>query len=350
MNLQDKIAALRQLGLPIDDQPAAPVHRDSFTLRNQVLEHPRFTATVREIARLHARGREAKVAEGLLIVAQPGSGKTTVLEFYEGFFPRYFTDTGWKIPALRVLTPESPTVSSLAEEMQIALFDPTHAKGTTPTRTRKIKHLVNQSGVEIILLDEFQHFFDGFHRTESKRVSDWLKNLIAQIKIPIVLTGLPRSISVLNSNPQLRRRFAAPYYMAPFEFETIEQQLELRGVLKALEEQLPVKAPKLSEANMARRFYYASHGIFDYIIKILDEAVSRGGSDPEGALTMADFAAAFKSSIWRDAPDALNPFNVGASLRHLDKPGEPFDIWDDLSQYLASSVKPRAKRAARKSK
>jgi hypothetical protein len=93
-----------------------------------------------------------------------------------------------------------------------------------------------------------------------------------------------------------------PYYMAPFEFKTIEQQLELRGVLKALEEELPVKAPKLSEANMARRFYYASHGIFDYIIKILDEAVSRGGSGPEGALALVDFAAAFKSSIWRDAP------------------------------------------------
>jgi hypothetical protein len=89
----------------------------------------------------------------------------------------------------------------------------------------------------------------------------------------------------------------------------------------------------LSEANLAQRFYFASHGLFDYIVKIVDDAVSRGGSGPGGQVTQLDFALAFKRVIWFGAPDTLNPFMENATLRLLNKALEPFDIWDDVTHY-----------------
>jgi hypothetical protein len=90
-----------------------------------------------------------------------------------------------------------------------------------------------------LALDEFQHFFDGKRLTESQRVSDWLKLLIETLQVPVVLAGLPRAMQVVNNNPQLRRRFAAPHYMEPFEFGTVDERKEFRAVLKGLSVGLP---------------------------------------------------------------------------------------------------------------
>ena len=333
MSARERIYELLILGLTPEEVAALSGKAAVFTLRKEIIEHTKFTRAIREIARLHQRGREARVAEGMLLVAQTGSGKTTLLEYYERGFPRTFKDGVTMIPVLRVDTPESPSVKDLAEAILNALGDPAAAKGTTAAKTRRICHFFKVCGVELMLIDEFQHFFDGTRVAESRRISNWLKLLMIKVRIPVVLAGLPRSIQVVNLNPQLRRRFAAPFYMEPFAFGTKEEQVELRGVLGGIQQSLPKGSIDISEANMAMRFYYASHGLFDYIVKVIDDAASRGGSGAGGQLTMADYAMAFKRVVWFDAPDALNPFMEKATLRLLTKPLEPFDIWDDIANY-----------------
>lgn len=172
------------------------------------------------------------------------------------------------------------------------------------------------------------------------------RKLTNNIGRPFVLFGLPRAIQVVNINPQLRRRFAAPYYLEPFAFTTEADMREFRAVLKLLQMKLPMGSVSISEANMARRFYFASHGLFDYIVKVIDDAASRGGSGSNGMLTMADYALAFKRVVWSAAPDQLNPFIESAKLRLLTQPLEPFDVWDDISQYttrIASTQRQDAK-------
>lgn len=308
----------------------------TFTLQNQVIEHPKFTLPIREIARLHERGKVAGVADSMLLVAQSGTGKSTALEYYEERFPRTETQRGTRIPVLRVCTPESPTVKTLAEAVLVAMGDPAAARGTGSAKTNRIIHFFKECGVELLLIDEFHHFYDGRQAAESKRVSDWLKNLINMVGIPVVLAGLPRSIAVVNANPQLRRRFGAPHYMQPFGFDTQDERLEFRGVLHGIQSRLPVPCPDLSEANMAQRFYFASHGLLDYVVKIIDDAVSRFCPDSGEPLTQQAFEAAFKRTIWLDAPDHLNPFSQRAHLRLLNRTLEPFDIWDDISRYTST--------------
>lgn len=338
MTTQNPMSEMLTLGLSTAAASALSKCFSTFTLRKQVIEHPKFTLAIREIARLHERGKALGVAEGLLFVAQTGSGKTTVLQYYESRFPRIGTRRGTRIPVLRVDTPESPTVKTLAEAILFAMGDPAAAKGTASAKTNRIIHFFKECGVELLFIDEFQHFIDGQRTTESKRVSDWLKNLINKVAIPVILAGLPRSIAVVNANPQLRRRFGAPHYMQPFGFDNQEEQLEFRGVLKGIQSRLPVPCIDLSEANLAQRFYFASHGLLDYVVKIIDDAVSRTCSGSGEPLTQESFAAAFKQTVWLDVPDHLNPFSKGATLRLLNRTREPFDIWDDVTQYTSTQA------------
>lgn len=353
MTTENPLIEMLTLGLPNASKLVAVKNLSTFTLRKQIIEHPTFTLAIREIARLHERGKVAGVAEGMLLVAQTGSGKTTALKYYEKQFPRTEVRTGARIPVLRVETPESPTVKTLAEAILFAMGDPSATKGTATAMTNRIIHFFKACGVEMLLIDEFQHFYDSGRVAESKRVSDWLKNLINKVAIPVILAGLPRSIAVVNANPQLRRRFGAPHYMEPFSYATRDQQLAFRGILNVIQARLPIRCIDLAEPNIAQRFYYASHGLMDYVVKIIDDAVSRADNHTERALTQHDFELAFKRAVWLNAPDHLNPFSANAVLRLLTKPLEPFDVWDDISQYTAmrsskkSSVTIPAKHGAK---
>lgn len=327
------IESLMRVGLnhPVEMPNAA------FTVRNATIEHPNFCEAIRQIAFIHHRGQEAKVAEGLLLVAQTGSGKTTALIYYASRFPREMCGGVRQTIVLLVTTPEHPTVKSLAEAILVALGDPAAEKGSTQTKTRRILYFLERCGVQLLLIDEFQHFSEGRRVAESRRVTDWLKNLFNFACIPVVLCGLPRSIAVVNGNPQLRRRFSSPLYLAPFRFDTKEERRIFRGVLLQIHKAMPVECPPLHAGGLSRRFYYASCGLFDYVVKIVDRAVSMLKASGQRAITQEMFAVAFREAVWRDAPDALNPF-VASELRELKLQGEPFDVWDPPERYSASSV------------
>jgi hypothetical protein len=323
---------LVNLGL---DKPLYVPELAGFTLRQTIIEHSIFQEAIREVARLHSRWRDAGVFEGMLLVAQTGSGKSTTLKYYRDQFPRYETPTGTKIPVLYVATPESPTVRDLAQKVLDALGDPAADKGSASAKTRRIIHLVKQCGVEMVFIDEFHHFADGKYATEATRVSNWVKLLIEEIKRPVVLAGLPRAIAVVNRNPELRRRFCAPHELRPFGFATDDERREFRAVLKKVHSLVPAscKCPPLHALELAERFHFASLGLFDYVVKIVETAVSKTAANHDGNVTLAALAEAFAVAVWKHVPDDLNPFNEGARLRRLTKAGEPFDILDDMSKY-----------------
>ncbi len=331
MNLSD----LLHFGLA--KKALSPVR--NFTLRQHRIHFHVFCEAVRKIARVHERGVSGGTAEGLLIVAQSGGGKTALKEYYEAQFPRSLEDEGHVIPVLQVTTPESPTVKSFAQAILVALGDPAFDRGTAEAKTRRLIVLLKKCKVQLLLVDEFQHFSDGHRSSEARRITDWLKNLLNAVRVPVVLFGLPRSISVLRLNPQLRRRFASPHYLRPFGL-TQGEFGQLRGVLNKFHEAIPVPCVPLHDVDVARRFYFASNGLIDYIVKILDEAISTSDLGKDEQIGLAHFARAFRAVVWGEAPDALNPFCEGATLRPLMGPREPFDNWDDPKRYLSKPQRP----------
>jgi Bacterial TniB protein len=319
-----------------------------FSIRHKVIEHDLFCEAIRQIALVHKRGVCTGVGEGLLVVANTGSGKSTALEYYLAQFPRSVSEGVTRIPVVLVITPEAPTVKNLAETILRAMGDPAAEKGSAEAKTDRIRYLIEKCGVELFLIDEFQHFNARRRSAESERVTDWLKNLFNATKTSVVLAGLHAAIEVVNSNRQLRRRFASPFCMKSFEYQTEPQQRVFRAVLKQIHAMLPVACVPLHDANLARRFYFATNGLMDYVVKIIDSAVSEAHA-PDHSLSQESFAAAFQQTVWRDMPVELNPFDERCALRPLTNRGEPFDICDDPSRYLSPRTKaPRvAKRGGK---
>lgn len=332
----NKLAELRMLGLTGTARPKHQTHY-VFTVRDRIIEHDSFTKAVRAIAQAHERWTLAKVPGALLIYGQSGCGKSTVLRYYLQQFPRQTTPRKTVIPVLKVVTPEAPTVRSFTEAVLVALGDSAAARGSAAVKTQRIMHFIRECEIQLFLIDEFHHFCDS-KRTEYGRVTDWLKNLINECGVPVVLFGLPRAISALNSNEQLRRRFSSPIHLSEFGFATPEEQLTFRSVLQHLQSLMPYqKGLDLSDSEVAMRFHFATNGLIDYVVKIIDELVVASAGNPRPAVDYNALQEAFKVQIWADVPDKLNPFNPEVKPRRLDQTNEPFSIWDDPFAYTLSS-------------
>lgn len=315
-----------------------------FSLKRRVIEYPLYLGARDRIARLHVRGRVAGAAEGLLVTGPSGSGKSTLLRSYAADFPIEERRDRTVIPVLMVDTPSGPTVKNLTEIILHNLGDPIASRGSAETKTRRIYWLLKECGVELLIIDEFNHFYDSSNRRQATQVTDWLKNVINVAQIPVVLAGLPRAESVVRANPQLARRFSSRYSLRPFAFEAERDQKEFRALLMALQSVLPLPAPHLHEANLARRFHIASAGLIDFVIKTIEGAVVAAALEGAPELSLHHFAEGFREKVWRDAPDSLNPFSEISVLRPLTRVGEPFELWEDISAPVYATRDARARK------
>lgn len=302
----------------------------SFSIRHQVIEFNAFREGWQKIDQVHRRGCHAHIAGGLLLVGQSGAGKTTLIEHYRDNFPTEHHPEQTIVPVLVVQTPAMPTVKNLAEAILHALCDPDVNKGSTEEKTRRIFKLLLACHVELLIIDEFQHFCDTRRRSIANQVADWLKSVLNVARIPVVVVGLPRAETVIHLNEQLSRRFSSGFDLRPFSYHTSEGQLEFRGLLKTIHCQIPIQCTELHETNLALRFFIATNGLIDYIAKIIDEAVQIAGRCITPYIDWGVLSQAFEESVWRNVPKNLNPFNPDAELRQLNKIGEPFEHWDAL--------------------
>lgn len=298
-----------------------------FKLVIDPLPHRRYKEAMYAMAELHQQRRVHGVGRGLLLTGPSGAGKSTVVRAYQASFPRQHLTERTQVPVLLVSVPPSPTSRSLAGAVLEALGQRKAHRGTAPEKTAWIHELFAKCGVEMVLLDEFQHLFYAPSLNAFRDVTDWLKNFLEDTRVGMVACGLPAAEAVVNSNEQLARRFSARIRITPFAFDHVEDFQEFRGVLKALESHLPFPCEvPLYEANLARRIHVGSYGLFDYAVKILEGGTSAAALAGLDSIDLPVLAAGFRNRVWRDVPDRMNPFHPESPLRPLDRAGEVFHL------------------------
>ncbi len=296
-----------------------------FSLRKTLLLHTRYKSALKQIAELHQYSKVNSVGGGFLICGPSGVGKSTILEQYLEHFPRVERQHITTIPVLYVTTPASPTVKSFAQAILLALGYRKALRVSGEEMTFRIYQLFKACAVEMILIDEFQHFYYAHSVIEFRRISDWLKNMISVSEIAVVLCGLPEAEMVVFSNEQLARRFSSRLNLSAFKLDDESDFIEFRAVMKGFQQVLPISVEEpLYEANISRRFLVASNGLLDYVRKILEGSVVIAGDVGLSKLDMSIYAAAFRRNVWPGVPDRLNPFHPESPIRSLTRTGEPF--------------------------
>lgn len=275
------------------------------------IEHPRLKELIAQIQHAQLYSRIAAEPECVFIGGLPGAGKTTLTEHYEQLFPRVIHEDRVEVPVLCGRVPSKATDNNLATALLLKLEDPAADKGTAFNRTMRLYRFIRACGVRLIILDEFQHFVDKDSWRVLKNVSDWLKNLIDEIGVPIVLIGMPYAVEILDApgNEQLQRRFSVRSSIEPFGWDTDEKRRQFRGFLRKVDEKLPLSdSSYLSDPLTAFRFYCATNGRVGKVMKVVRKATELALDEGLEHLTLDALATAYDERLMADQPERVNPF------------------------------------------
>lgn len=247
------------------------------------------------------------------LVGESRTGKSRALEECCTNHPQVRTPDGLYVPILRVKTPSKPTVKGLAELMLRAMNDPRFDAGTENAKTIRLQTLMRNAATRMVMIDEFQHFYDKGSHKVMHHVADWLKILVDDSKVALVVAGLPSCRAVLDQNEQLAGRFLSPIFMPRFDWKNDEHREEFVGILAAFQESLGehFDLPRLDSAEMAFRCYCATGGLMGYLTKFLRQAVWNAIDDNRKSISLDDLASAHDQAVWSHAgvSDIASPFS-----------------------------------------
>ncbi len=284
-----------------------------------LLHHARFNTLLARIDYCARFGGEIKTKNPpcLAILGNTGAGKTTLIDAWLEKAPlrTIETDEGTIIPYLYVLVPSSPKKKGAVSAFLRALHDPNPSRGTEWDMISRVHRLIKRCKVQVIFVDEFQHLRDKDTQKVVHAIADFLKDIINQAHIPMILTGkLGEAESILMANSQLDRRVGTPLVLEPFEWDRSRPETikELRTLMRDIDRALPLDLSDLQNEEMAFRFFYASDGYLGWIMEIIREAAIRAIDTDCHCLNKPLLAAAYEARLaGTDVGDGkVNPFST----------------------------------------
>lgn len=279
-----------------------------------IIPHKAFVDAAQQIEQCFKFAELKTEAEGLAIIGESRTGKTSVLQQFAARHPRYLTPDGWHVPVLFASVPSAPTVKSLAESLLQAIGTSDPGRGTENEKTRRLRVLMKETGTRMVMIDEFQHFVDqGTHRV-MHHVADWLKRLIDDTRATIVISGLPTCMAVMDQNVQLAGRFSAPIVMPRFRWDHPTDRKQFCGILRCFGKEISkqVAFPDLASEQMEFRFYAATGGLMGYLVKLLRQVLRNCADRSDLKITMTELHRAHMQAIWATHrnPDLPKPFDA----------------------------------------
>lgn len=278
------------------------MHNSRHIVEDTLVPHTAYEEATRRLEQCfhYARGTQEPICFALF--GESRTGKSRVLEECNFRHPSLRDAEGLVVPILRVTTPSKPTVKGLAELMLGAMEDPKFDKGTEIAKTRRLVKLMREARTRMVVIDEFQHFVDKGSLKVMHHVADWLKTLVDDCKVALVVAGLPTCSAVLEQNEQLRGRFLSPHVMPRFDWDKEADRIEFVGILESLHLSLrrEFDMPDLMGPEMAFRCYCGSGGLVGYVTKFLRQMVWNAWDANTKTITLEDMLRAHEEAVWHD--------------------------------------------------
>ncbi|MGZ5434546.1 MAG: TniB family NTP-binding protein [Pyrinomonadaceae bacterium] len=288
-----------------------PIEDRIRLVENLYIHFPRNEKVLKAIKECHSHAKVCKQSEGILIQGDTGAGKTTIVRLYMKDYPRKFTEEKTIVPVLYAQVPVPATCKNLVTSLLNAIGDPAAEKGTMISQTFRLRRYIEVCEVELIILDDFQHFQDRDSLKVLKTVSDWLKVLMDQTNVPIALAGLPYSNTILDAhgNEQLQRRFAVRVELGAFRYESSKERQDFRRFLNVIDEKLPLaEKSDLADPGTALCIYEATNGVVAHAMKLLRHATAIAVASNRERISLDILQRAYEERLAAYNPRKQNPF------------------------------------------
>lgn len=235
---------------------------------------------------------------GLLLTADSGNGKTSILKEFCAAYPGGRTEDHQIYSVISVETPPTAGEKRLLGAMLQTLGLQRWYAGDTDTRLAMAQDMLAQCCVKLIIIDEIHNMLvgDKFLK-ESLNVIKYLSN---KLGLPMVLAGTTKADQVFQYDPQLSSRFrrvALPLWSDGKEY---------RQFLAHLESTLPLPdRSALYEKEKAKLLLDLSGGVLGDIVTLTKEAAIISVRNKSKNITLEAINSAYDMNGWFAAPREL---------------------------------------------
>jgi Cdc6-like AAA superfamily ATPase len=259
--------------------------------------------------------------KGLAITGRTGAGKSTLAEFFIKDYPQVRDKYGLTVPILRTVVPSEATVQKTILNLLIALGETDITNLREEILMARLFKLIKECSVRMIILDEFQHLVYLKDFSIISGVTDWLKNLIVDLKIPLVIMGMPSCLRVLEVDKQLGERISMRLELFYISHTTPEARREYKKIMQTFEARYDHKKATLTDSEMLLRFLCASQGSLRKITDILNYDRMKRWSETDVSLEER-LSKSFLRMIGLSEAVPVDPFKCAMSeLRYAKSNG-----------------------------
>jgi hypothetical protein len=293
--------------------------------RLALIHYPRFEELHREIQFCQRMSKIAGEPQCMSLEGPSGAGKSTLVKAYAASFPATETPQGRHIPVLCLEVPSPVGIRDFASVALSHLGDPAYEKGTRASMTMRLIGLIQDCGIELVILDEFHHLIDKKTNHILHEVSDWLKYIIKQSGVPFLVVGIEGNVEIiLRANPQLSRLFATRETLQPFAWDPArpETMQDLARFVdyatdKAMGKPLTGELPR---TDLLYRIHYATDGVVGNVMNLLRVAAELAEMRGADAIDLSVLSQAYTRRLQKHMNGRPNPFSAAGGLSALPLP------------------------------
>jgi len=295
------------------------------TMKRSFVKFPHVASLIEKLDQLVQRKWLDEEPENIVVLGDSGVGKSRVLKKFRGTHPPIVHPEYTEVPVLYVSVPANGNASALASAMLLELGSPFWDRGKIKDLTQQLHCLLKQCKVKVILLDEVNHLVDKGGIKTHHYTADWLKVLLDESQIPVVMAGIPRAIRLLKANDQLRSRFREIVYIKPFSMATpLESSKFIEALVTFTKMMAGVEIVNLSKGDLPQKMLFATNGNLRDIRRLLVRAVELALNNGSLKIKISTLEEAFRQVIYAGAPNERNPFCENFTKTPLIKSDEPF--------------------------
>ena len=271
-----------------------PKFRSVGQLSNLFFNYDHTIRAMNRMQEFYLLSQASNTADIMVLFGASGSGKTKIAKRFYSQIVSMAECGGSHLRAIYLSVPSKCTPKSLAADLLEALGDPHADRGTLPNMTRRVITYIEELGVSIVILDEFQHFVNSANEKVIYDAADWLKSITNHVNCPFLLVGLPSTLKVLSANEQLARRMTDQVQLDAMPYETDVDVKRFRTILALFAKELPfANADCIVHPDFSRSIQNATQGLIGRVVRLLRAACALALREGVGELTLDIFARAY---------------------------------------------------------
>jgi len=282
----------------------------AFTIDPIIINHPRFAQGMEALDRIYQLSHELNLPQGLRIIGPTGSGKTTLINYFEKTIPKTtLFRKGLGVVSIRLNF--APNRHQLVRNLLMA-YDYPFTTISTKAIDIKIKNLCEimiQKGTRILVIGD-SHYMALISSKKNvinnqNDVSDTLHYLMDTTGIGLVLCGSEELDNLESIDAHLASRVSARLELCDY----IKPNPEWYGLLKAFvnESKLFDLSLILTE-NYGALIHAATKGNFRNLKRLISELILICVDEKPDQITKNQFQLAH-DRIYGEDSDHANPFN-----------------------------------------